>query len=156
MITLTDKQAYAAMFYFVDMMHRKFGWEELGGLLGSMLLIDGVPLDAALMNDWKEAVQFVSTEVSRDASALALSEDEARAAMWYFLNYMYEAKREKLDALIESMALINGIPSDRDLVDVWAEAIRFAKTGGEVDPLIVTKDGVSYEVHRGPEISSTK
>jgi len=156
MISLTDKQAYAAMFYFVDIMHRKFGWEELGGLLGSMLLIDGIPLDAALVKDWKEAVQLVSDDICDDTTVFTLSEDEAHAAMWYFLNQMYEAKREKLDALVESMTLVDGIPSDRDLLDVWDKAIKCAQAGGKVDSLVVTKDGVSYEVHRGPETSGTK
>lgn len=54
---LTSDQAYLAMFAFLD---RQFslGWEELGGVLGSMsLLADGSPADPALAQDWRAAVE---------------------------------------------------------------------------------------------------
>ena len=53
---LTERQAYLAMYAFLDAQYR-LGWEELGGLLGSMsLLADGKTADSAIARDWAEAV----------------------------------------------------------------------------------------------------
>jgi hypothetical protein len=61
---LTSKQAYAAMYLYLAEMYQK-GWRELGGLLGSMsLLEDGDPVDRVLWQDWEKAV-----EAGRDPNA---------------------------------------------------------------------------------------
>ncbi|MBB1089101.1 hypothetical protein H4F99_11480 [Lysobacter sp. SG-8] len=53
---LTQEQAYMAMFVFLDKQF-SLGCEELGGILGSMsLLQDGSPADQAFIQDWQEAV----------------------------------------------------------------------------------------------------
>jgi hypothetical protein len=54
---LTEKQAYLAMHKFLDDCFQR-GWEDLGGLLGSMsLLPDGSPADPALAKGWAAAVE---------------------------------------------------------------------------------------------------
>ena len=59
METLTIKQAYAAMFYFLEQFYTRTKSDDIGGLLGAMsLLDDGLPADRALVADWQEAVQF--------------------------------------------------------------------------------------------------
>ncbi len=59
MSTLTDKQAYAAMFYFLDRLYTQTKSDELGGLLGSMsLLPNGSPADPGVTQDWQEAVEY--------------------------------------------------------------------------------------------------
>lgn len=56
MTQLTEKQAYLAMFAFLDKQF-SLGCTELGALLGSMALLpDGSPADQALARDWSEAV----------------------------------------------------------------------------------------------------
>jgi hypothetical protein len=58
---LNEKQAYKAMFYFLEELFEKQGFDELGGLLGSMnILPDGKPADPAMWNDWKNAIHKVN------------------------------------------------------------------------------------------------
>jgi hypothetical protein len=57
--SLTAREAYLAMHAFLQRQY-ELGWEELGGLLGSMaLLADGQVVDPALARDWGEAVAAV-------------------------------------------------------------------------------------------------
>ena len=59
MSTMTDKEAYAAMFHFLESIYKRTGSNELGGLLGSMsVLADGSPADPAVAGDWQEAVTY--------------------------------------------------------------------------------------------------
>jgi hypothetical protein len=56
---MTEKQAYSAMFYFLNQWYKRTNSNELGGMLGSMsLLDDGCPADPAIVSEWQEAVQF--------------------------------------------------------------------------------------------------
>src|SRR3982751_1764260 len=56
---LTERQAYAAMYYFLDQLYQSTKSDDIGGLLGSMsLLPDGEPADSAITQEWEEAVQF--------------------------------------------------------------------------------------------------
>jgi hypothetical protein len=55
---MTEKQAYAAMFHFLEQLYKRTQSDELGGLLGGMsMLEDGSPADPAIFTDWQEAVQ---------------------------------------------------------------------------------------------------
>lgn len=55
---LTERQAYTAMFSFLEHRYRLSGSDELGALLGDMsLLPDGCPADPAIWNDWLESVR---------------------------------------------------------------------------------------------------
>ncbi|MBN8227515.1 hypothetical protein JYK02_08345 [Corallococcus macrosporus] len=55
---LTIKEAYAAMYEYLKGQYEMNPSDELGGLLGSMsLLDDGTPADAALWADWMLAVR---------------------------------------------------------------------------------------------------
>lgn len=60
MSTVTDEQAFAAMYRFLEQFYdRSGGSVDVGGLLGSIsLLPDGKPADAATAKDWQEAIQF--------------------------------------------------------------------------------------------------
>lgn len=62
---LSEREAYAAMFAFLDAWHKRGPSDELAGLLGSMsLLADGRTADPALWSDWLEAVRkAISGEV---------------------------------------------------------------------------------------------
>jgi len=144
---LTDRQAYAAMLHFLDVMHHRFGWEKLGDLLGSMLLIDGVPVDLAFVKDWKESVEFAVK--NHEASSFKLTDEQAYSAMFHFLEGIYKNKKDHLGHLIEGMLLVDGLPEDKNLVESWRSAVEFAARGGQASPLVIEKDGISYEVHRG-------
>jgi hypothetical protein len=56
MPTLTEQQAYVAMFSFLEEEYRISKSEDIGILLGSMsLLPDGSPADRAFIEQWKKA-----------------------------------------------------------------------------------------------------
>lgn len=55
---LTLKEAYAAMYAYLQRLYETTGSEDLGGFLGSMsLLEDGGPADPAVWSEWVRAVQ---------------------------------------------------------------------------------------------------
>ncbi len=55
---LTPKQAYTAMYLFLCELYNKGGYDQLGGILGGMsLLEDGAPADPAYWNDWLRMVE---------------------------------------------------------------------------------------------------
>ena len=55
---LTLKEAYAAMYAYLKMLYDMTGSDDLGGILGSMsLLDDGKPADPAVWADWVRAVR---------------------------------------------------------------------------------------------------
>jgi hypothetical protein len=57
---LTEEQAYAAMFNFLEQHYRRGETDVIGVLLGSMsLLRNGGTADPAMADDWKNAVAFV-------------------------------------------------------------------------------------------------
>lgn len=56
--TISVKEAYVAMYAFLDELYTKYEFDQLGGLLGSMsLLPDGLPADQALWCDWLRSVE---------------------------------------------------------------------------------------------------
>ena len=56
---LTPKQAYLAMYAFLEAHYQRSKADDVGALLGSMsLLPDGSPADPAIGGDWQAAVQF--------------------------------------------------------------------------------------------------
>ena len=45
------------MFYYLERLYDETNSDELGGLLGSMILLeDGRPSDPAVWSDWEEAI----------------------------------------------------------------------------------------------------
>jgi hypothetical protein len=59
MVMLTDKQAYAAMYYFLDKSWELDKEKLLAAILSDMALMnDDKPVDLALDGDWQEAINF--------------------------------------------------------------------------------------------------
>jgi hypothetical protein len=59
MVVLTDKQAYTAMFRFLEGLYERTKSADLGGFLGGMsLLADGSTADPAVAEDWRQAVEY--------------------------------------------------------------------------------------------------
>jgi hypothetical protein len=145
---LTNNQAYDAMLHFLDKMHNEFGWGSLGALLGSMALIDGVPLDVALAGDWAKSIELTMHNVNHKMHDSLWTKDQTYQAALHFLDQMFEAKREDIGVLIRDMTLVDGKPRDRTLIEPWKRAIEFVDGGGKPDPYVLVKDGVPYEVRR--------
>jgi hypothetical protein len=56
---LTEEQAYAAMFHYLEQLWERTKSDDLGGFLGSMCLLqDGGTADPAVIHEWAEAVDF--------------------------------------------------------------------------------------------------
>lgn len=61
--TLTMRDAYAAMFVFLEELYRRTESDDLGALLGGMsLLEDGETADPACWADWQAAVRKAKTQ----------------------------------------------------------------------------------------------
>lgn len=61
MDSLTVRQAYAAMYAYLETLYERTESDDLGGLLGSMsLLEDEGTADPAAWSDWLDAVQKVT------------------------------------------------------------------------------------------------
>jgi hypothetical protein len=59
MTTLTDKQAYAAMYHFLEQQWNRNNAYELRDILSFMsLLPDGSTADPAFAHDWQRAVDY--------------------------------------------------------------------------------------------------
>ena len=55
---ISTRQAYLAMYSFLDELYTKYEFDQLGGLLGGMsLLSDGSAADQAIWFDWLRAVE---------------------------------------------------------------------------------------------------
>jgi hypothetical protein len=60
MNSMTEQQAYLAMFRFLEQWYERTKADELGGMLGSMALLpDGSTADPAAWKDWLKAVDHV-------------------------------------------------------------------------------------------------
>jgi hypothetical protein len=59
---ISVKQAYLAMYSFLEELYSKYEFDQLGGLLGSMCLLpDGSPSDQAIWGDWVRFVEKTKT-----------------------------------------------------------------------------------------------
>ncbi|QDO83747.1 hypothetical protein FM037_11525 [Shewanella psychropiezotolerans] len=68
MDNLSKKEAYLAMYAFLENMYKLTGSDDIGGLLGSMsLLQDGHTADPAAWQDWEDAI-VKATSGTIDAS----------------------------------------------------------------------------------------
>lgn len=62
-MNLTEKEAYLAMFYYLDAYYDRTKSDEIGSLLGDMTLLeDGSPADPAIWIDWKIAIEKVKSK----------------------------------------------------------------------------------------------
>lgn len=57
------RQAYQAMFHFLDNYYQMTQSDEIRGMLGSMALdSDGLPMDPAYSQDWLDAIRKAKEE----------------------------------------------------------------------------------------------
>jgi hypothetical protein len=72
MKTLTEEQAYAAMFYFLRQLFERTKSDDLGGFLGAMsTLQDGSVADPAVLDDWHKAVDYALGDGKPDTLTLS-------------------------------------------------------------------------------------
>ncbi len=70
---LSEKEAYCAMFYYLDFYYQRGPSLEIGGMLGSMsFLQDGLPADRGVWQDWLKAVEKAK-EVGASEAMLVLT-----------------------------------------------------------------------------------
>jgi hypothetical protein len=63
---LDAKEAYKAMFRFLEKYYELTQSDEIGALLGSMsLLDDGMPADSAIWQEWQEAIAEACPGIGR-------------------------------------------------------------------------------------------
>ena len=66
--SINVKEAYIAMFSFLEELYARYEFDQLGGILGSLsMLPDGSPADQAMWDDWLKCVES-SRKGSVDAS----------------------------------------------------------------------------------------
>lgn len=71
MDTLTPKQAYAAMFFFLTAFYSRTKSSDVGGLLGDMsFTYDDFSADPAAWNDWLKAIKQSQTKTDSELSDL--------------------------------------------------------------------------------------
>ena len=72
MKTLTDEQAYAAMFRFLEQFYDRTKSDDIGGLLGDMAIMpDGGNANPVVRRDWEDAIRYALD--GGKAGCLALS-----------------------------------------------------------------------------------
>jgi len=55
---LTEKEAYLAMFSFLEDYYKRTKSDEVGSMLSGMCLMnDGEPMDSAYWKEWKQSVE---------------------------------------------------------------------------------------------------
>jgi ribulose 1,5-bisphosphate carboxylase large subunit-like protein len=75
MESLTTREAYTAMYFFLENLYRMTGSDELAGFLGGLAMLeDGTTADAAAWRDWLDAVAKV--RAGRDDIRLRLKPPE--------------------------------------------------------------------------------
>jgi hypothetical protein len=127
--TLTNKQAYAATFYFLDQQWNRTKSRELGFILGDMALLpDGSPADPAVPQDWQKAVE---SALKGTAPGDLMTDTQAYAAMVCYLDQQYrQTKVPELGGILRAMApLEDGLPGPF-VIHYWREAVDYALKGG--------------------------
>lgn len=145
-ILLNEKQVFDAMVAFVEIMNEQFGWVGLSSLLGSMVLVDGAPLDAAIWTDWNEAVRRTFQDTSAVAEDSIFSIEKAYCAVFEFLSARYKSGEEDINLLLKK---INSgeFSAESELWTEWRLAIRAASNSLDEKAAVIVKDGLSYEMH---------
>ena len=55
---MTNQEAYIAMIYFLEQFYERTGSDDVGGLLGDMILTGNEEtMDTALLDDWIHAIK---------------------------------------------------------------------------------------------------
>jgi len=139
--SLTVKEAYQAMYRFLDRWFRMTMNDEVAVLLSAMsTLSDGMTADPAIWSDWVDAVEQATTgvvdvgvHVGDDGEGLLTVEEAYRAMCQFLASWFNGTKDDEVLSLLGSLsALPDGMTTDPAMWEKWVDAVRDAKSG-EVD-----------------------
>jgi hypothetical protein len=142
MSVLTEKQAYAAVFQFLDSQYELVKSDVLGNLLSEMsLLSDGGTADPAMAYHWRKAVGRVLNLGEAADLERTMTEQQVCAAMLEFLNtpYIFTDPDEMVGLLGTVSVLADGLPADPAISGYWRKAFEYAVNGGEAGKLVLGK-----------------
>jgi hypothetical protein len=125
MSEISEQLAFAATLTFLQNM-RDLGWPSLPGLLGSMFLVDGKPIDQVLEQDWADAVKAtVGADMSTKEGTLTMS--AAYRVAFEFLDRQFQRGCEDIDAVIDALGPDASPEQAAQIESDWAEAMMTAK-----------------------------
>jgi len=120
MDNLTLKEAYAAMYVFLEKRYNQTKSDDIGGMLGDMsFLQDGSTADPATWGDWLKSIGLGKNQITVT---------EAYAAMQTFVVkcYSWTDIAKKFNS---ASVLPDGKPIDSAIWEDWLKCIEVAKAG---------------------------
>jgi hypothetical protein len=130
MTDLTIKEAYLAMYQFMNTVIRRDGNESFLYMIGGMSLIhDGSTADPGMWYLWERAIKRINMDLADH-----LTIEEAHAAMRSFLEHWNSLGHPEED-MTRILSLVNPRPGeflDKNLWADWMDTVRAAKAN-EVD-----------------------
>jgi hypothetical protein len=152
-LVLDERLAFKAMVTFIATLHEELGWDDLPSLLGSMALIDGVPLDVAIAEDWKGSVEQVLADSCSPAVSAGLTPEQAYAAVVHFLDARFRKGQIDIGRILMELRSIDLLGSSV-VADEWRKSTVPTSDPTKSIAAVIVKDGVSYELHTKPEKAS--
>ncbi|WP_267222556.1 hypothetical protein [Dyella silvae] len=146
-LLLDEQLAFKAMVTFLANLHEQLGWDDLPSLLGSMALIDGVPLDAAIEEDWKAVVDQTFADCSPSGAATGLAMDQAYSAVVHFLDARFRKGQTDIGQILQELRSVDLLPGSPELMSEWAQCTALASNSAKAISAVVVKDGVACEIH---------
>jgi hypothetical protein len=146
-IALDKQLAFKAMVTFLATLHEQLGWDNLPPLLGSMALIDGVPLDAAIAEDWKGAVDQTLGNFGFQDAAAGLTLDQAYSAVVHFLDARFRKGETDIGQILKELQSADFPSSPPELMVEWSQSVALASDSTKSISAVVVIDGASYEIH---------
>lgn len=125
MSEISEQLAFAATLTFLQNM-KDLGWPSLPGLLGSMFLVDGMPIDQVLEKDWADAVNAaVGADMSMKEGTLSIS--AAYRVTFQFLDRQFQRGCEDIGAVIDALGPDASSEQAAQIESDWAEAMMTVK-----------------------------
>ncbi|MET3653432.1 hypothetical protein [Dyella japonica] len=154
-LILDEQLVFKAMVTFLTTLHEQLGWDNLPGLLGSMALIDGVPLDPAIEDDWKTAVDQTLADLRSSGAVEGLTVQQAYSAVQHFLDKRF-FKEGKTDVgkVLKELQPVDLLSVQTDFKVAWADSIAFGVDPTKSIKAVVVQDDVAYETHTKPRETS--
>jgi hypothetical protein len=146
-LVLDEQLAFKAMVTFLAILHEQLGWDELPPLLSSMALIDGVPLDAAIAEDWKGAVDQSFADSSSPEAAAGLTMEQAYSAVMHFFDARFRKGETDIGQILKELRSADFPSSPPELMAEWSQSMALASDSTKSISAVVVKDGISYEIH---------
>lgn len=104
---LSIDQAYDVVVDYLDKYYKKTKLDELGDLVGDMMLLDdNISLDPAAIDDWKDSVEKILSQHHSEVSNQELTPTGAYAAMIdYLKEYGKRINSEEINSLVHAWML---------------------------------------------------